>query len=337
MTATLPPPSVTRQATAPPPATGGPAIPPRTPPPKLPFWLRRPPKDRESKKTATRSPRDARWWVGVVWFIVAGLLLGFVGHVVIVGVLQHARSQHLLYEQLRGDLAEAITPLGQLDFDEKLVKNGTPIAVIEIPSIGVTEVIVQGTRPSDLTGGPGHRRDTVYPGQEGTSVVMGRQATYGGPFSRINQLVPGDQIRVTTGQGVQEFEVFGVRQEGDLLPEPLDDGEGRLELVTADGVPLAPSGVLYVDAALTSEIQETPSPVFTKEVLDESELALASDSTSWFASLFWFQWLVFAAIALRWARGRWGVWQTWIVGVPLLLALGAATADAAISTLANLL
>lgn len=331
MTATLTPPTTAAK----------PPIPPRTPPPKLPFWLRKPPKNRGAKKSAGRpsaaSPRDVRWWVGVVWFVLAGLLLGFVGHVAIVGALQHARSQHLLYQQLRGDLAEAITPLGQLDFEEKLVAHGTPIAFIEIPSIGVGEVIVQGTRPSDLTAGPGHRRDTVYPGQAGTSVVMGRQATYGGPFSRINQLVPGDTITVTTGQGVQEFEVFGSRQEGDLLPTPLGEGEGRLELVTADGLPLAPSGVLYVDAQLTSEVQETPSPVFTKEVLDASELELASDSSSWFSSLFWFQWLVFAAVALRWARSRWGVWQTWIVGVPLLLALGAATADSAISTLANLL
>ena len=331
MTATLTPPT----AVPPPPVAARTS--PRQQPPKLPFWLRKPPKNRGTKKPPVRGPRDARWWVGVVWFVLAGLLLGFVGHVAVVGALQHARSQHLLYEQLRGDLAEAITPLGQLDFDEKLVKNGTPIAVIEIPSIGVNEVIVQGTRPSDLTGGPGHRRDTVYPGQAGTSVVMGRQATYGGPFGKINQLVPGDIITVTTGQGVQEFEVFGVRQEGDLLPEPLEDGEGRLELVTADGIPLAPSGALYVDAALTSEVQETPSPVFTKEVLDDSELPLASDSSSWFSSLFWFQWLVFAAVALRWARSRWGTWQTWIVGVPLLLALGAATADSAISTLANLL
>jgi LPXTG-site transpeptidase (sortase) family protein len=308
----------------------------KTPPPKLPFWLRTPPKKPRAKAPAP-GPRQIRWWIGVVWFLVAGLLLGFVGHVTGVGVLQHLRSQHLLYEQLRTDLAKAVTPLGQLDFNEKLVAFGTPIGVITIPSIGVTEVVVQGTRPSDLTTGPGHRRDTVYPGQTGTSVIMGRQTTYGGPFRALKELAPGDKITVTTGQGVQKFTVFGIRRGGDLLPQPLSKGEGRLELVTADGLPLAPSGTLHIDASLDSKAQETPSPVFTKEVLDPSELELASDTGSWFSSFFWLQWLVVAAIALRWARGRWGVWQTWIVGIPLVLVLGAATADSAISTLANLL
>ena len=323
------------------------APPPRLPPPgisaqrgarpsALPFWLRTPPRKTRTRAPAP-SPRQIRWWIGVVWFLIAGLLLGFVGHVTGVGVLQHLRSQHLLYEQLRTDLAKAVTPLGQLDFNEKLVPFGTPIGVITIPQIGLSEVIVQGTRPTDLTSGPGHRRDTVYPGQAGTSVLMGRQTTYGGPFGALKALVPGDKIFVVTGQGVQQFTVFGIRRSGELLPAPISPGEGRLELVTADGLPLLPSGTLHIDATLSSKVRETPSPVFTKEVLDPGELELADDASSWFSTFFWLQWLVVAAIVLRWARGRWGIWQTWIVGIPLMLALGAATADSAISTLANLL
>jgi sortase A len=310
--------------------------PPKSPPPKLPFWLRTPPK-KPRAKAPVPGPTQIRWWIGVVWFVVAGLLLGFVGHVTGVGVLQHLRSQHLLHEELRTSLAKAETPLGQLDFNEKLVPFGTPIGTITIPSIGISEVIVQGTRPSDLTAGPGHRRDSVYPGQAGTSVIMGRQTTYGGPFGTLKDLAPGDKISVVTGQGTQKFTVFGIRRDGDPLPEALAPDKGRLELVTADGLPLTPSGALHVDAALDSKVQETPSPVFTKEVLDPSELALADDSGSWFATFFWMQWLIVGAVALRWARSRWGVWQTWIIGIPLMLALGAATADSAISTLANLL
>jgi sortase A len=332
MTATAPPPHY-----PPPLHTAPPGAAPRsTPALKLPFWLRTPPKKKRTLAPAP-GPRQIRWWIGVVWFLIAGLLLGFVGHVTGVGVLQHLRSQQLLYEQLRTDLAKAVTPLGQLDFSEKLVPFGTPLGVITIDRIGLSEVFVQGTRPTDLTSGPGHRRDTVYPGQAGTSILMGRQTTYGGPFSALKDLVPGDKISVTTGQGVQKFTVFGIRRDGDLLPAPIASGEGRLELVTADGLPLMPSGTLHIDATLNSKVMETPSAVFTKEVLDPGELELADDASSLFSSLFWLQWLVAAAIALRWARGRWGIWQTWIVGIPLMLALGAATADSAISTLANLL
>lgn len=302
----------------------------------LPIWLRTPPKKPIQRKPAP-TPREIRWWIGVLWLLVSALLLGFVAHVTLVGSLQHSRSQYLLYNQLRTELALATTPNGQLDVDGKLVANGTPIALLTIDRIHVNEVVVQGTRSGDLAQGPGHRRDTVMPGQEGTSVIMGRQATYGGPFGYLNALVPGDEITVVTGQGTSKFTVFGVRRDGDPLPETINTGAGRLELITADGIPLAPSGALHIDAALTSDVHTTPSAVFTKEVLDPSELTMAIDPSGWFSALFWFQWLAVAVIALRWVRSRWGRWQTWMIAVPALLALGAVTANAAIAMLPNLL
>lgn len=310
--------------------------PPTRKPPRGPGWLRtRPNRPRNTKPAPT--PREIRWWVGVVWLVLSALLLGFVTHVTVVGSLQYSRSQHVMYQQLRSDLALAITPLGQLDFAGKLVANGTPLGVISIDRLGINEVFVQGTTPIDLTKGPGHRRDTVLPGQEGTSIIMGRQTTYSGPFGLLNTLVAGDTITVTTGQGESTYVVFGVRTEGDLLPVPLKSGEGRLELITANGVPLAPNGAIHIDAALESTVMETPSPVFTKEVLSPAELEMSGDSNGWFPLLFWLQWLTAAAIAVRWVRGRWGTWQTWMVAVPVVLALGAATAGAAITILPNLL
>ena len=43
---------------------------PRAPtvPPKLPFWLRQPRK--RPPRPPRPTPRDARWWVGVVWLVV---------------------------------------------------------------------------------------------------------------------------------------------------------------------------------------------------------------------------------------------------------------------------
>lgn len=302
----------------------------------LPVWLRKPPRRQVTRK-APPTPREIRWWVGVVWLLVSALLIGFVAHVTLIGSLQHSRSQHVLYQDLRTNLALAVTPVGQLDFNGDLVADGTPLALMTINRIGVSEVVVQGTTPSALTAGPGHRRDSVMPGQEGTSVIMGRQATYGGPFSGISSLANGDTIEITTGQGVAKYKVFGVRQEGDLLPVPLEDGEGRLELITADGIPLAPSGAIHVDAVLTSDVQTTPAPSFTMAALGPSELAMASDTGGWFETLFWLQWLTVAAIALRWVRSRWGVWQTWVISLPVLLVLGATTAGAAMTMLPNLL
>ncbi len=317
-------------------AASAPSFPPPDPMQRFPMWLQRQPTQQKPPRSRP-NPRQIRWWVGVVWTLIAALSLGFVAHVTLVGWLQHSRGQYLLYEALRVELAQATAPLGQLDVDENLVPNGTPIGTLTIDSIGVREVFVQGTRPDDLLAAVGHRRDTVMPGQEGRSIIMGRQATYGGPFRNLSALEVGDTIQVTTAQGTSTYEVFNFRREGDLLSEPLEKGEGMLELITADGTPLAPSGVLHVDAALVSEVFETPAAVYTDKILDASELAMGSAQTDWLPVLFWFQWLAIATIALRWVRGRWGVWQTWVITVPVLLALGAATASAAMSMLPNLL
>lgn len=313
-------------------------IAPPKPPVRLPIWLRTPPR-KPLQRTPPLTPAEPRWWFGVMWLAASALLLGFVAHVTLVGSLQHARSQYALYQELRADLAEATAPLGQLDFDEVLVPDGAPIGIISIdtPEVKVDEVFVQGTTGSVLTSGPGHRRDTVMPGQEGTSIIMGRQATYGGPFGYLSALEPGDRITITTGQGESTYEVIGLRREGELLPQALQEGEGRLELITAEGSPLLPSGVLYIDADLTGEVKDTPSAVFTDAVLRPAEFPMAPDEDGWFSVLFWSQLVTAAAIAVRWVRGRWGVWQTWTIAIPILLPLGAATSNAVMNVLPNLL
>lgn len=325
---------------APPPteAIGMPIAPQPSPPitpPKLPFWLRAP--RRRPPRPPRPTPRDARWWVGVVWLILSVLLLGFVAHVALFGILQHARNQATGYGELRSSLAKAETPLGQLDLNEHLVAPGTPIALITISKIGLTEVVRQGTS-SDVTRlGVGHRRDTVLPGQEGTSILFGRQSAYGGPFGSLAALVPGDEITVTTGQETSTFTVFGLRRAGDPLPQALATNTGRLELVTADGPPLASSGVLYVDASLKGKPAETPAVVFGERALDPNEQVMATDPSGWLPLLFIFQWLVVTAAVTRWLVQKWGRWQTWIVAAPVLLVLGATTADCAMALLPNLI
>lgn len=300
----------------------------------LPVWLRKRPSAKSRRLRTT--PKQARWWIGVVWLALSALLLGFVGHVTIFGALQHVRNQDIGYSQLRSTLAQATTPVGQLDLNQQLVEPGTPVALLQVPVLGLTEVVREGTTSTQTRQGAGHRRDTVMPGQAGSSVLYGRQSTFGGPFGGLSAIVPGDKIIVTTGQGKQTFTVFGVRRPGDRLPAALGTGKGRLTLVTADGIALAPSSVLYVDAALNGAAQETPAPVFLPEALSPSEDVMQSDSSDLLPLAFSLQWLLFGAVLARWLARVWGRWQAWIVSIPILLILGASAADAAAAMLPNL-
>ncbi len=76
-------------------------------------------------------------------------------------------------------------------------EDGDAVARIEIPAIGVDKIVVNGVQVADLRQGPGQYPGTAAIGTEGNSAIAGHRTTYGAPFNRIDELVPGDEIRVT--------------------------------------------------------------------------------------------------------------------------------------------
>lgn len=292
---------------------------------------------RKPKPPRPLAPRDARWAAGVAITAVSVLLLGFFAQAVVFSGLQHQRDLVAGYDELRSSLAKGETPVGQLDVNGDLVTAGTPVALLQIPRLGLSEVIREGTTAAVLRSGPGHRRDTVMPGQAGTSVIMGRQTSFGGPFANLARLQPGDTLTVTTGQGVAGYTVYGLRRAGDPLPSDGTVGEGRLELVTADGPPLFPTGVLYVDAAQSTTVQPASGRVLTYPALPTDERALGSDASGWPLAIA----ATITVLALigvtAWLWRRWGWRWAWLIGAPMLLAGGVIATTLIVDTLPNLL
>ncbi|MDW3178345.1 MAG: sortase [Acidimicrobiia bacterium] len=100
-------------------------------------------------------------------------------------------------------------PVRDAELANKLYRDGgEAVARIVIPSIDVTKVVVQGVQVEDLRNGPGHYRATVFPGQVGNSGIAGHRTTYGAPFNRVDELVPGDEILVSTVQGNHTYRVM---------------------------------------------------------------------------------------------------------------------------------
>lgn len=91
---------------------------------------------------------------------------------------------------------------------------GQALGVIEIPKIGVQKFIVEGTAKTDLKKGPGHYMGTPLPGQAGNAAIAGHRTTYGAPFNRIDELVPGDLIETYTSQGKFTYQVIAPPREG---------------------------------------------------------------------------------------------------------------------------
>ena len=269
--------------------------------------------------------------------IVAALLLAFVLNLMLLSHLQHVVAQQQLTDTYRAQLAAGTAPVSEGDFDDKLLVDGAPVAIISIPSIGVYETIVEGTSSAETTSGPGHRRDTVLPGQQGVSVVMGRAAAYGGPFSRIQELTPGTPFTVLTGQGIQEFEVIGVRYAGEPGPPSPTGSESRLILQTARGPAYIPSGTAWVDAELTSTVEPAGKRQTVFSTMPPEYLPMATDTSTVWALVFALQFFVIAEIAAVWAYRRIGAQKMWVVFVPVMFLAGLLVADQITRLLPNLL
>lgn len=262
----------------------------------------------------------------------AGLLL----QLSFVSAMQHGSARQQAFDRFRSELAEGTAPIGPTDYENRVLDAAAPVALLEIPTIGLSEVVGQGTTASDLFVGPGHRRDTPLPGQIGVSLLFGRRAAYGGPFRDIGDLVEGDLISVTTGQGSFEYRVLGVRRAGDPLPEPLAPGSSRLVLATADGRSFLPSGVLRVDADISGTPVGGPARLLTDDELPAEERLMAADRRTLWVLVLWLQALIAISISAVWAWHRWGRAQTWIVFLPPLALVGLATAGEAARLLPNL-
>jgi sortase A len=84
---------------------------------------------------------------------------------------------------------------------ERRLQPGDAMGRIVMPTIGVSDVFVQGTDASDLSKGPGHYPQTPLPGEHGTVAIAGHRTTYGAPFRHIDDLDPGDRIELRMPYG----------------------------------------------------------------------------------------------------------------------------------------
>lgn len=246
--------------------------------------------------------------VGLGLTLLGGFLLGFAVYLYGLSGVQEARSQTTLYSTLRIELANEIAPLG-------VTTPGAPVALLDIPSIGVRNmVIVEGTSPENLTLGPGLRRDSPLPGQAGVSEVYGRRATFGAPFGRLADLRRGDKILVITGQGASSYTVAALGDSSHLVEDPAPN---RLILLTA-GSPDIPTYFTYVDADLTSAAHADGAVL---SAITAAEIALAGDESALVLTMVWGLALVLVSAAGTVAVVRWSPWLAYLATAPVLLAV----------------
>jgi sortase A len=271
-----------------------------------------------NRTSTTPSPepsKPGRPWgppqaIGVAVTTLAVLLAGFLCFLLIGSGIAEHRAQDNLYASFRGQLSKAVAPTGP-------VVTGKPVALLEIPTLKIRDVVVEGTTSGALATGPGLRRDSVLPGQHGTSVIYGRRKAYGGPFSHVLSLRPGDEITTTTGLGVAHYRVTQLRDASSpfqVTPGVVPD---QLILVTSDA-PLAPTRTVLVVSTLVGKPSPAPN---ARPAIGDAEKPLHGDGSAALPLAWWSLALVISVAAAGVAAVRWSRAGAYLLATPLVLAI----------------
>ena len=285
----------------------------------------------------TPKPETLRFFAGRSLVALGATALVFLGQLFIVSNVQYESAQFKATETFRYELANGTAPVGQVDSEGALIEQGAPVAVLKIAKIDVQEIVLEGTSSAVTVDGPGHRRDTVLPGQAGISVIYGRQSSYSGVFSRLAELKVGDKIETITGQGEASYTVSNIRRAGDEATNGLGSSMGRLTLVSASGFPFFATDVLRVEASLDGAPKPTPNRVIPNRAIADNEAALASNMDALTPLIFMTQLLIVLMFAISWLSRKWGRVQSWIAGAPAVIFFGGIWASQIIQLLPNLL
>lgn len=81
---------------------------------------------------------------------------------------------------------------------------GSAVAKLEIPRLGLSTVVFEGTGQDVLLRGPGHLRGSALPSDTGNMVIAGHRDTF---FRPLQDLRKGDEISVLTPQGTRRYKV----------------------------------------------------------------------------------------------------------------------------------
>jgi len=269
---------------------------------------------------AGRAPR----WEAVVDVVrvaavtLSSLVLGLTLNLVVASGVSQRAAQVRVFDQFRQELELGTAPVGPRAQGRPLAP-GTPMALLEVPSIGLEQVVGEGTTAGVLMTGPGHLPSTVFPGGAGTSIILGRAAAYGGPFARIAELRPGAKVVTVTGVGTSRFRVVDIRRAGGTIPA-LKPGAGRITLATATGSPYVPTGVVWVDADLVGSVLPSEAPF--SHVVAADERPLAADTAALGPLAAWL-FVLAAVLALgTWVWHRKGRAQAWIVFSAPVIVIG---------------
>jgi len=252
---------------------------------------------------------------GVAMIGVGLLIILFLLYLIAFTPLTASRNQERLTQALVGKPLAVFALVGG-----KLPPDGSPVAVLEIPSLGVRQVVVRGTSASDLMNGPGLMSGSALPGTPGNSVIAAKRVTFGAPFGAIGSLRKGQRIIAVDGAGTFTYKVTRVLtvtagQKDVVVPT----ADNRITLVTSDST-IVTNGRLVVQGTLVGHAVAVPG---LTAAIPSFDLGLSGDPTSGGLVLIWSFLTLLALVGAALAAWRWKhPWLVYLLAAPVVMFCG---------------
>jgi len=172
----------------------------------------------------TRNQRFIRWTRRIL--LISGFLALTYVAITLIGASIYQKNAELILEK-------------QIHVEEQhesghpatlTINDGDVLGHIEIPRIGVSVAVLQGTTSRTLRLGVGHIKGTAFPGEPGNIGIAGHRDTF---FRALKDIRRDDEIQLETATGIAKYEVDWIQ-----ITSPSDVGilsptaESSLTLVT---------------------------------------------------------------------------------------------------------
>jgi sortase A len=164
----------------------------------------------------------AAWGVGLLLIAVFAIarLHGAVSSRLEVARFEAARTAHTEATQLPADTGSPLPVPTGVDFTlwsegrvrawQESGKEQAPaaIAVLEVPRLGLTVPVLEGTDEFTLNRGVGHVAGTAMPGEDGNVAIAGHRDGF---FRVLKDVISGDRIRLVTLRQTLDYTVDQIR------------------------------------------------------------------------------------------------------------------------------
>ena len=135
-------------------------------------------------------------------FTTGMVALGYVGLALLDASLYQASAKRSLESQIQMEPERTVTQ------PNRAANMGDVLGRMDIPRLGLSIAVLQGTNSRTLRLGAGHIKGTSFPGEAGNSAIAGHRDTF---FRELKDIRSNDEIQLQTTIGLFHYRVDWIK------------------------------------------------------------------------------------------------------------------------------